>query len=91
LVFGFINFQNGRKILTLLTSGCPTHHLNAIFKTGTRSTNVVLAGDLVLAGTMLVTLALDGSISLKFLLETRLQSKSFDTLDDLLGFLFRKL
>ena len=29
---------------------------------------------------------LDGSISLKFLLETRLQSKSFDTLDDLLGF-----
>ena len=27
---------------------------------------------------------LDGSISLK--LETRLQSKSFDTLDDLLGF-----
>jgi len=26
---------------------------------------------------------LDGSISLKFLLETRLQSKSFDTLDDL--------
>ena len=29
---------------------------------------------------------LDGSISLKFLLETRLQSESFDTLDDLLGF-----
>jgi len=28
---------------------------------------------------------LDGSISLKFLLETRLQSESFDTLDDLLG------
>ena len=29
---------------------------------------------------------LDGSISLKFLLETRLQSEYFDTLDDLLGF-----
>jgi len=29
---------------------------------------------------------LGGSISLKFLLETRLQSVSFDTLDDLLGF-----
>ena len=29
---------------------------------------------------------LGGSISLKFLLETRLQSESFDTLDDLLGF-----
>jgi len=29
---------------------------------------------------------LDDSISLKFILETRLQSKSFDTLDDLLGF-----
>jgi len=34
---------------------------------------------------------LDGSISLKFLLETRLQSKSFDTLDDLLGFRVQKL
>jgi len=34
---------------------------------------------------------LGGSISLKFLLETRLQSKSFDTLDDLLGFRVRKL
>jgi len=29
---------------------------------------------------------LGGSISLMFLLETRLQSESFDTLDDLLGF-----
>jgi len=29
---------------------------------------------------------LGGSISLKFLLETRLQSESFHTLDDLLGF-----
>jgi len=29
---------------------------------------------------------LDGSILLKFLLETRLQSESLDTLDDLLGF-----
>ena len=29
---------------------------------------------------------LGGNISLKFLLETRLQSESFDTLDDLLGF-----
>ena len=34
---------------------------------------------------------LDGSISLKFLLETRLQSESFDTLDDLLGFRVEKL
>ena len=32
---------------------------------------------------------LGGSISLKFLLETRLQSESFDTLDDLLGFGFK--
>ena len=30
-------------------------------------------------------------ISLKFLLETRLQSESFDTLDDLLGFRVQKL
>jgi len=29
---------------------------------------------------------LDGSILLNFLLEARLQSESFDTLDDLLGF-----
>jgi len=34
---------------------------------------------------------LDGSISLKFLLETRLQSESFDTLDDLLRFRVQKL
>jgi len=34
---------------------------------------------------------LDGSILLKFLLETRLKSKSFDTLIDLLGFLVQKL
>jgi len=34
---------------------------------------------------------LDGSISLKFLLETRLQSESFDTLDDLLEFRVKKL
>ena len=34
---------------------------------------------------------LGGSISLKFLLETRLQSESFDTLDDLLGFRDQKL
>jgi len=34
---------------------------------------------------------LDGSISLKFSLETRLQSESFDTLDDLLGFRVQKL
>ena len=34
---------------------------------------------------------LDGSISLKFLLETRIQSESFDTLDDLLGFRVQKL
>ena len=34
---------------------------------------------------------LDGSISLKFLLEMRLQSKSVDILDDLLGFRVQKL
>jgi len=34
---------------------------------------------------------LDGSISLKFLLETRLQAESFDTLDDLLEFRVEKL
>jgi len=34
---------------------------------------------------------LDSSISLKFLLETRLQSQSFDTLDDLLWFRVQKL
>ena len=34
---------------------------------------------------------LRGSISLKFLLETRLQSESFDTLDDLLGVRVQKL
>jgi len=37
------------------------------------------------------TQPLGGSISLKFLLETRLQSGSFDTLDDLLGFLVQRL
>jgi len=34
---------------------------------------------------------LDGSIFLKFLLETKLQSESFDTLDGLLRFQVRKL
>jgi len=34
---------------------------------------------------------LDGSISLKFLLETRLQSESFDTSDGLLTFRVQKL
>ena len=34
---------------------------------------------------------LDGSISLKFLLETKLQSESFDTLDNVLGFRVQKL
>jgi len=34
---------------------------------------------------------LDGSISLKFLLETRLQFESFDTLDDFLGFRVQNL
>jgi len=34
---------------------------------------------------------LDGSISLKFLLETKLQSQSFDILDDLLRFQVQKL
>jgi len=34
---------------------------------------------------------LGGSISLKFLLETKLQSEFFDTLDDLLGFQVQKL
>ena len=33
---------------------------------------------------------LDGSISLKFLLETRLKSESFDSLDDLLGLRVQK-
>jgi len=33
---------------------------------------------------------LDDSISLKFLLGSRLQSESFDTLDDLLGFQVQK-
>ena len=32
---------------------------------------------------------LDGSISLKFLLETKLQFESFETSDDLLGFQFK--
>jgi len=35
-----------------------THHLNDIFKTGPRATNVVFAGDLVPTGTVLVTPAL---------------------------------
>jgi len=35
--------------------------------------------------------SLGGSISLKFLLENRLQSESFDTLDDLMGFRVQKL
>ena len=35
--------------------------------------------------------SLDGGILLKFLLETRLQSESFDTLDNLLGFQVQKL
>ena len=39
----------------------------------------------------LVPKLLDGSISLKFLLETRLKSKSFDSLDDQLGFQVQKL
>ena len=34
---------------------------------------------------------LDGSISLKFLLETRLQFESFDTFDNLLRFQVEKL
>jgi len=34
---------------------------------------------------------LDGSVLLKFLLETRLQFESFDTLDDLLRFQVQKL
>jgi len=34
---------------------------------------------------------LDDSILLKFLLETKLQSQSFDTLDGLLGFQVQKL
>jgi len=34
---------------------------------------------------------LGGSILVKFLLETKLQSESFDTLDDLLGFRVQKL
>ena len=41
-----------------------THHLNAILKTGPRATNVVLAGDLVPAGTVLATPALYGNLTL---------------------------
>ena len=44
------------------------------------------AGPMRPASLMFVTPALHGSISLKFLLETKLHSESFDTLDDLLGF-----
>jgi len=43
------------------------------------------------AGRIFDTPTLDGSISLKFLLETRLKSESFDTLDDLPGIRFQKL
>ena len=35
--------------------------------------------------------SLGGSFSLRFLLEIRLQSESFDTLDDLLGFRVQKI
>jgi len=35
-----------------------TEHVNAVFRIGPRATHVVLAGDLVPAGTMLVTPAL---------------------------------
>jgi len=37
------------------------------------------------------TSAQDGSILLKFLLESRLKFTSFETLDDLLGFWIQKL
>jgi len=43
-----------------------TRHFNAIFKTGPRATNVVLAGDMVSAGTVLVTLALHYSRKMCF-------------------------
>jgi len=39
----------------------------------------------------LETSALDGSISLKFLLETRLECESFEPLIDFLGFQVQKL
>ena len=42
-------------------------------------------------GPLCLALGANWSISLKFLLETKLQSKSFDTLDDLLGFQVQKL
>jgi len=42
-------------------------------------------------GTLLKSTELDGSILLKFLLETRIQSMCFDALDDLLGFRVQKL
>jgi len=49
-------------MLSLMMSTCDdTRHLNAIFKTGPRATNVVLAGDLVPAGAVLVTPALETS------------------------------
>jgi len=47
-------------VITADVNLCDNTHLNAIFKTGPRVTNVVLAGDLMPpAGTMLVTPELD--------------------------------
>ena len=57
------------KILLILTvinnvNLCDdSHHLNGIFKTGQRAANVALAGDLVPAGTVLVTPGLHGSVN----------------------------
>jgi len=41
--------------LTLLTFGCSTDHVYAIVSTSPRTTHVIHAGDLVPAGTVLVT------------------------------------
>ena len=56
-----------------------------------QATRNSFAGRMRPASRMFITPALDDSISLKFLLETRLQFESFDTLDDLLGFQVQKL
>jgi len=53
--------------------------------------DVISGGLLGHLGPLCLALPLGGSILLKFLLETRLQSESFDTLDNLLGFQVQKL
>ena len=66
-------------------------HVYAVVRTSPWATNVIRTGELAPAGTMLVTPALGQSISLKFSLETRLESESFKPLIDFLAFLVQKL